>query len=146
MDDDLIAAVAAGDDGALRDLFFRHAPWLAARLRPALSAADVEDVLQETFLAVWRGAGSYRPAGNAGGWLWALRAWLHVVSRRVPAALCLLAALGAILAVALHWHWSIAGGPAARQVVPLVIESRAAAVIATATYGPPGESERAAGR
>src|SRR5260370_33368483 len=76
----------------------------------------------------------------------ASRAWLYVVSRRVPAALCLLAALGAILAVALHWHWSIAGGPAARQVVPLVIESRAAAVIATATYGPLGESERAAGR
>jgi RNA polymerase sigma-70 factor, ECF subfamily len=30
-DDELIAAVAAGDDGALRELFARHAPWLAAR-------------------------------------------------------------------------------------------------------------------
>ena len=44
----LIAAVAAGDDTALRELFTRHAPWLAARLRAALPPPDVEDVLQET--------------------------------------------------------------------------------------------------
>jgi len=37
MDDDaLIAAVAGGDDTALRVLFSRHAPWLAARLRAVL--------------------------------------------------------------------------------------------------------------
>jgi hypothetical protein len=30
-DDELIAAVAADDDTALRELFTRHAPWLAAR-------------------------------------------------------------------------------------------------------------------
>ena len=65
-DDELIAAVAAGNDTALRELFTRHAPWLAARLRAALPPSDVEDVLQETFLAVWRGAGAYRP-GVAGG-------------------------------------------------------------------------------
>ncbi|GIF47300.1 RNA polymerase ECF family sigma subunit [Asanoa ferruginea] len=69
--DQLIAAVAGGDDTALRELFARHAPWLAARLRAVLPAADVEDVLQETFLAVWRGAGGYRHDG-AGGWLWGI--------------------------------------------------------------------------
>jgi DNA-directed RNA polymerase specialized sigma24 family protein len=37
-----------------------------------LPAAEVEDVLQETFLAVWRGAGAYRPSGAAGGWLWGI--------------------------------------------------------------------------
>ena len=42
-------------------MFARHAPWLAARLRPILPAGDVEDVLQESFLAVWRGARGYRP-------------------------------------------------------------------------------------
>lgn len=67
--DQMIAAVAAGDEAALRELFSRHAPWLAARLRAVLPAADVEDVLQEKFIAVWRGAGSYRPEGAAGGWL-----------------------------------------------------------------------------
>jgi RNA polymerase sigma-70 factor, ECF subfamily len=73
MDDtDLIAAMAAGDDAALRELFSRHAPWLAARLRSVLAAADVEDVLQETFLAAWRGAGGYRPQAACGGWLWGI--------------------------------------------------------------------------
>jgi RNA polymerase sigma-70 factor (ECF subfamily) len=70
-DDELIAAVAAGGDAALRELFSRHAPWMAARLRAVLPAADVEDVLQETFLAVWRGAGGYR-SETAGGWLWGI--------------------------------------------------------------------------
>ena len=61
-DDELIGAVARGDDAALRVLFDRHAPWLAARLRTALPAADVEDVLQETFVAVWRGGETLRAA------------------------------------------------------------------------------------
>ena len=92
MDDDgLIAAVAAGDDRALRELLSRHGPWLAARLRRVLPAAEVEDVLQETFLAVWRGATGYRPQGSAGGWLWGIARrqaalWLR---RRGPAELLL---------------------------------------------------------
>jgi RNA polymerase sigma-70 factor (ECF subfamily) len=71
-DDELIAALAAGDETALRELFTRHAPWLAARLRAALPAADVEDALQETFLAVWRGAVSYRPRGAPRAWMWVI--------------------------------------------------------------------------
>lgn len=71
-DDELITRMAGGDEAALRVLFGRHAPWLAARLRSVLSAADVEDVLQETFLAAWRGAGAYRPQGSGGGWLWGI--------------------------------------------------------------------------
>ena len=92
MDDDgLIAAVAAGDDRSLRELLSRHGPWLAARLRRVLPAAEVEDVLQETFLAVWRGARGYRPAGSAGGWIWGIARrqaalWLR---RRGPAELTL---------------------------------------------------------
>jgi RNA polymerase sigma-70 factor (ECF subfamily) len=98
MDDDLlIAAIAAGDDTALRALFSRHAPWLAARLRSVLPAPDVEDVLQETFLAVWRGAGSYRPQGAAGGWLWgvARRQAALFLRRRGPAELVLPAVVAA---------------------------------------------------
>jgi len=98
MDDDaLIAAVAGGDDIALRELFTRHAPWLAARLRTVLPAAEVEDVLQETFLAVWRGAGRYRPdLGSVGGWTWGIARrqaalWLR---RRGPAELPLPALAG----------------------------------------------------
>jgi len=94
MDDDaLITALADGDDTALRELFTRHAPWLAARLRAILPAADVEDVLQESFLAVWRGARHYRPEGSAGGWLWGITRrqaalWLR---RRGPDAVSLAA-------------------------------------------------------
>jgi hypothetical protein len=61
-------------------------------------------------------------------------------------ALALLAGLGALLWAALHWHWNIAGGAAARQFIPLTIETGAAAVIAVTTYGPFGEPERATGR
>lgn len=71
-DEQLIAALAAGDDGALREFFARHAPWLAARLRRTLPAATVEDVLQETFIAVWRGARVYRAEGAPGAWLWGI--------------------------------------------------------------------------
>jgi RNA polymerase sigma-70 factor, ECF subfamily len=71
-DDELIAALAAGDDTALRELFMRHAPWLAARLRAALPPPDVEDVLQETFLAVWTGARGYRPRGTPRAWMWVI--------------------------------------------------------------------------
>jgi hypothetical protein len=71
---------------------------------------------------------------------------LYVISRRVPIAVVLLAGLGAVMWSELHWHWNIIGGAAARQFIPLTIQSGAAAVIAVCTHGPFGESERAAGR
>jgi hypothetical protein len=70
----------------------------------------------------------------------------YVVSRRVPTALAMLLALGAILSAALHWHWYIAGGTAAKLFIPLTLEAGAAAAVAIATHGPFGEAERAAGR
>jgi RNA polymerase sigma-70 factor, ECF subfamily len=100
-DDELIGAVAAGDDAALRVLFVRHGPWLAGRLRSVLSAVDVEDVLQETFIAVWRGARGYRPEGTAGAWLWGIarRQAALFLRRSGPAALV----LPALIAVD-GWH------------------------------------------
>jgi RNA polymerase sigma-70 factor (ECF subfamily) len=71
-DDELIASLAGGDDTALRQLFDRHAPWLAARPRKALPPDEVEDVLQETFLAVWQNAGTYQPRGTPAAWLWVI--------------------------------------------------------------------------
>jgi RNA polymerase sigma-70 factor (ECF subfamily) len=131
MDDDgLVARVAAGDDTALRELFSRHAPWLAARLRTVLPAAEVEDVLQETFLAVWRGAAGYRPAGAAGGWLWGIarRQAALLLRRRGPAAAML---PGEVTAGARQ-----AGDPAE------VAMSRADLAAAVAALGPPGAPER----
>jgi RNA polymerase sigma-70 factor, ECF subfamily len=96
-DDELIASLAGGDDTALRELFTRHAPWLAARLRAVLPASDVEDVLQETFLAVWKNARTYRPQGQAGGWLWVIarRQAALLLRRRGPATAPLANATGA---------------------------------------------------
>jgi len=79
----------------------------------------------------------------AAGWRLAR---LYLISRRVPMALVLLAGLGALLWAALHGHWNIAGGAAARLFIPLTVETGAAAVIAVTTYGPFRETERAAGR
>lgn len=90
MDDiELVAAVAAGDDTALRELFRRHAPWLAARLRTALGPVDVEDVVQETFIALWRGAMNYRPDGAVGAWIWGIarRQAALLLRRRGPVTL-----------------------------------------------------------
>jgi hypothetical protein len=81
-------------------------------------------------------AAAYRPAGAA------LRlAWLHVISRRVPLALGLLAAFGVLFGVALRYRWSMAGGPAVQVLVPLAIRTGAAAVIAVSTHGPFGDSD-----
>jgi RNA polymerase sigma-70 factor (ECF subfamily) len=68
----LVLAIAEGQEWALRQLYERDAPWLAARLRRTLPASAVEDVLQETFLAAWRGAARYQGTGELGGWLWGI--------------------------------------------------------------------------
>nr|MBA2247046.1 hypothetical protein [Chloroflexia bacterium] len=47
IDDDLMLAVAGGDELALRVLYERHARWIAVRLRRSLPASAVEDALQE---------------------------------------------------------------------------------------------------
>ena len=72
-DGELLAAVAAGDRRALEQLYRRHAPWLTARLQRRCSDAGVVDeVLQDTFVAVWRGAGRFDGRGEVGAWLWGI--------------------------------------------------------------------------
>jgi RNA polymerase sigma-70 factor, ECF subfamily len=132
-DDELITAVAGGDDTALRELFSRHAPWLAVRLRAVLPAAEVEDALQETFLAVWQGARGYNPAmpaGAAGGWLWGIarRQAALLLRRRGPSAGLLPAELAA--------NGQQPGDPAE------AVLARADLDRAVAAMGPAGSPER----
>src|SRR5690606_20661042 len=89
-DELLIAAVGAGDHMALKELFERHAQWVASRLRRVLPAHAVEDVLQETFIAVWRGAARYRGQADVGGWIWGIARrqaalWARKNNRPLPA-------------------------------------------------------------
>ncbi len=79
-DRDLLVEIAAGDRGALRELFDRHQPWLAARVRRRCADPEVvNEVVNDTFLAVWEKPGSYRAGGEVAAWLWgiAIRTLLH---------------------------------------------------------------------
>jgi RNA polymerase sigma-70 factor (ECF subfamily) len=72
-DDVLLQAVARGDRAALEALYRRHAPWLTVRLsRRCADPGLVEEVVQDTFVAVWRGAGRYRGAGEVPAWIWGI--------------------------------------------------------------------------
>ncbi len=74
-DGELLRRAARGDDAAFDELWSRHAHWLLLRLRRR-APDDAADLLQETFLAAWRNADSFRGA-DAGGWLW------RIASRRL---------------------------------------------------------------
>ncbi|MET8217957.1 RNA polymerase sigma factor [Streptomyces hirsutus] len=103
-DGELLRAVAEdADRRAFEELYRRYAPWLTARMRSRCADAGiVDDVVQETFLAVWRGTARYREdaagaagaagtssgtrgahgaRGDAAGWLW------RIASRRLIDAL-----------------------------------------------------------
>lgn len=72
-DDVLVAAVAAGDREALAELYRRHAPWLLLRLsRRCADPGTVEEVVQDTFVAVWKGAGRFRADGEVPAWIWGI--------------------------------------------------------------------------
>nr|WP_202555558.1 RNA polymerase sigma factor [Streptomyces sp. SID4950] len=82
----MLRAIAADSDRhAFEELYRRYAPWLTARLRGRCAdPAVVDDVVQETFLAIWRGKARYRhesATGDAAGWLW------RIGSRRLVDAL-----------------------------------------------------------
>ncbi|WP_438829906.1 RNA polymerase sigma factor [Actinoplanes friuliensis] len=77
-EEELVRRIARGDRQAFDELYQRTSPWLAVRLRRRCADEDVvADVLQETYLAVWRAAGSFAGAsvsGSAVGWLWTIAA------------------------------------------------------------------------
>ncbi|WP_330349776.1 RNA polymerase sigma factor [Streptomyces sp. NBC_00582] len=78
----LLRAVADGDATALATLYDRHAGWLYARLVRRCADAEVaREVLQDTFVTVWRSAAGHR-GGEAGGWLWTIAARRLVDTRR----------------------------------------------------------------
>ena len=84
-DQELLAAVASGDPRALRVLYDRHAPWLSLRLARRCADRDLTDsALQDTFVAVWRGAARHEGRGEVAAWIWgiAIRRLVDGVRRR----------------------------------------------------------------
>jgi RNA polymerase sigma-70 factor (ECF subfamily) len=88
----LLRLIARGDRAAFEELYRRTAPRLAVRLRKRCVDDDVvAEVMQETYLAVWRAAASFvgvAGEGSAAGWLWtiAARRLVDVLRRRAREA------------------------------------------------------------
>jgi len=72
----LVREVAIGSQDALAELYDRHASAVfAAACRLTADRQMAEEVVQETFLAVWNRAELFNPAAGS------LAAWLHTIAR-----------------------------------------------------------------
>lgn len=72
----LVVEVAAGSEGALAILYDRHANAIyAAACRLTSDRQVAEEVVQETFLALWNRAELFDPASGS------LAAWLYTIAR-----------------------------------------------------------------
>jgi RNA polymerase sigma factor (sigma-70 family) len=61
-----------GDNAALEECYSAYGPTVLAYLRRHVGPDDAEDVLQRTFLDVWRGAGRYDPGQSLAGWVFTI--------------------------------------------------------------------------
>jgi RNA polymerase sigma-70 factor (ECF subfamily) len=70
---ELLTSIAGGDAGALTVLYERMRAPLLAYLTLLVRDKDVaEEVLQDTILAVWRGAGHFRNESSVRSWVFAI--------------------------------------------------------------------------
>jgi RNA polymerase sigma-70 factor, ECF subfamily len=86
----LVAAIADGDRDALRVLYQRHAPWLARRLGTRCADRDaLANAVQDTFVAVWKGADKYTGRGDVAAWIWGIgiRRLIGQIRKRPPMTL-----------------------------------------------------------
>ena len=84
-DETLAARAAAGDTGAFETIVMRYQARvfrLACRLT---SATDAPDVMQETFLQVYRHLGSFRGESQFGTWLYRIATNAALMRRRASA-------------------------------------------------------------
>ncbi|HWM38172.1 MAG TPA: RNA polymerase sigma factor, partial [Streptomyces sp.] len=75
-EEQLVRRTAKGDRAAFEELYRRTSPWLAVRLRRRCADEQiVAEVMQDTYLAVWRAAGQFAGVGernSTAGWLWTI--------------------------------------------------------------------------
>jgi RNA polymerase sigma-70 factor, ECF subfamily len=75
-DAELIQRTGAGDRAAFETLYKRYSrPVFALALRRLGDRGRAEDALQETFVSIWRSAGTYKPERGPGA------PWLYGVAR-----------------------------------------------------------------
>ena len=85
---DLVQRIAAGDERALECLYARHAPSLFAYAYHLIGdRGAAEEALQDTFVAIWRGAASFAERSTVRTWLFGIcrRQALLRVRRGAPA-------------------------------------------------------------
>ena len=119
-DDDsaILRAVARGDEDALAALYDRHAGWLTIRLSRRCGRPDLVDhAVQDTFLAVWRGASSFREDGDVAAYIWGIgvrrlidevrreAATTHLLPSRLPEADLMVSAEDQVLVGIEHGHF-----------------------------------------
>ena len=89
-DVELLALISDSSRDAFAELYRRHAGWVLARLRHRCADSGlVAEALQDTFLAVWKGASRYDARGPVPAWLWgiAIRRLIGVLRKRTPVPL-----------------------------------------------------------
>ena len=79
----LVSRLQAGEEQAFRDCYEQHAPRVLRLLARILrNQAKAEEILQETFVAVFRKMGQYRGEAPFGAWI------RGIAARRALNALC----------------------------------------------------------
>jgi RNA polymerase sigma-70 factor (ECF subfamily) len=82
-DEDLLAAIRAGDDAAMGALLTRHAPAIYRfGVKMCRDPEDAKDVLQETLLAAARGVREFRGASSLSTWLYTVARSFCIKKRR----------------------------------------------------------------
>jgi RNA polymerase sigma-70 factor (ECF subfamily) len=72
-DSQLLASITDGDREAFAELYRRHLPWLLVRLgRRCASPELVDEVVQDTFVAVWQSARRWDGRGEVAAWIWGI--------------------------------------------------------------------------
>ena len=72
-DDDVLGQrLADGDESALEECYARYGPTVLAYVRRHVGPDEAEDVLQQTFLDLWRHSDRYDPRQSLGGWVFTI--------------------------------------------------------------------------
>ena len=74
-DEELLLALAAGDDSALAPVYRRYVPTVFKIAVQALGREAAEDVVQEVFASVWKNAATFDPARGQ------VRPWIVQIAR-----------------------------------------------------------------